>query len=55
MAYQFKIPTAYSALTGEVTAWEQTYLQESTTLTHPMKVLVATEKPFAKKGRRGYP
>ena len=53
MAYQFKIPTAYSALTGEVTAWEQTELQESTTLIHSMKVLVATEKPFAKKAVEG--
>ena len=53
MAYQFKIPTAYSALTGEVTAWEQTELQESTTLIHSMKVLVATEKPFAKKALEG--
>ena len=53
MAYQFKIPTAYSVLTGEVTAWEQTELQESTTLIHSMKVLVATEKPFAKKAVEG--
>lgn len=48
MAVQFKIPTSYSALTGEVVAWEQTELQETTTLKHTMKVLVATEKPFAK-------
>ncbi len=53
MAYQFKIPTAYSALTGEVTAWEQTELQETTTLKHTMKILVATEKPFAKKAVEG--
>jgi len=49
MAYQFKIPAAYSVLTGEVTAWEQTGLQESITLTQTMKILIATEKPFAKK------
>ncbi len=53
MAYQFKIPTAYSALTGEVTAWEQTEIQETTTLNHTMKVLVATEKPFAKEAVDG--
>lgn len=53
MAYQFKIPTAYSALTGEVTAWEQTEIQETTTLKHTMKILVATEKPFAKKAVDG--
>lgn len=53
MAYQFKIPTAYSALTGEVAAWEPTELQETTTSIHPMKVLVATEKPFAKKAVEG--
>lgn len=53
MAYQFKIPAAYSALTGEVTAWEQTELQETTTLKHAMKILVATEKPFAKKAVEG--
>lgn len=53
MAYQFKIPAAYSALTGEVTAWEQTELQETTTLKHTMKILVATEKPFAKKAVEG--
>ncbi len=53
MAYQFKIPTAYSALTGEVTAWEQTELQQTTTSIHTMKVLVATEKPFAKKAVEG--
>lgn len=53
MAYQFKIPAAYSALTGEVTAWEQTELQETTTLKLTMKILVATEKPFAKKAVDG--
>lgn len=53
MAYQFRIPAAYSALTGEVTAWDETELQENTTLKHTMKVLVATEKPFAKKAVEG--
>lgn len=53
MAYQFKIPTAYSALTGEVTAWEQTEIQETTALKHTMKILVATEKPFARKAVEG--
>jgi len=53
MAFQFKIPAAYSALTGEVTAWEQTELQETTTLKQAMKILVATEKPFARKAVDG--
>ena len=53
MAYQFKIPTAYSALTGEVTAWETTELQDTTTLKQTMKILVATEKPFARKAVEG--
>lgn len=53
MAYQFKIPTAYSALTGEVAAWETTELQETTTLKQTMKILVATEKPFARKAVEG--
>ena len=53
MAIQFKIPVAYSALTGEVAAWEETELQETTTLKHTMKVLVATEKPFAKEAVAG--
>lgn len=53
MAYQFKVPAAYSALTGEVTAWEQTELQETITLKESMKILVATEKPFAKKAVDG--
>ena len=55
MAYQFKIPTAYSALTGEVVAWEQTELQETTTLKQTMKILVATENHLRKSvdGIRG--
>ena len=53
MAYQFKIPTSYSALTGDVVAWEQTEILETTTLKYPMKVLLATEKPFAKEAVAG--
>lgn len=53
MAYQFKIPATYSALTGEVVAWEETEIHQPTTLNQPMKVLVATEKPFAKKAVDG--
>lgn len=53
MAYQFKVPASYSALTGEVTAWEETVIQETTTLKHTMKILVATEKPFAKRAVDG--
>ena len=53
MAYQFKIPTAYSALTGEVAAWETTELQDTTILKQTMKILVATEKPFARKAVEG--
>ncbi len=53
MAYQFKVPAAYSALTGEVTAWEPTPVQETTTSKSVMKILVATEKPFARKAVEG--
>lgn len=53
MAYQFKVPTSYSALTGEVTAWKETEIQETIMLKETMKILVATEKPFAKKAVEG--
>ncbi len=53
MAYQFKVPAAYSALTGEVAAWEPTQVQETTTSKSVMKILVATEKPFARKAVEG--
>ena len=53
MAYQIKVPAAYSALTGDVAAWEEHRIVELTTILEKMKVLVATEKPFAKKAVDG--
>ncbi len=47
-----RVPTGYDALTGEVKAWD---IQEmlNTEILKPMKILVATEKPFAKKAVDG--
>lgn len=53
MAYQIKVPTAYSVLTGDVAAWEEHRIVEQITTLKKMKVLVATEKPFAKKAVDG--
>ena len=53
MAYQIKVPASYNVLTGEVATWEETRIQETTTLKQGMKVLVATEKPFAKRAVDG--
>ena len=43
-----RVPTGYDTLTGEVKAWD---IQEvlNTEILKPMKILVATEKPFARK------
>ena len=47
-----RVPTGYDTLTGEVKAWD---IQEvlNTEILKPMKILVATEKPFAKKAVDG--
>ena len=47
-----RVPTGYDALTGEVRAWD---IQEVLNIENPeiMKILVATEKPFAKKAVDG--
>lgn len=47
-----RVPTGYDALTGEVKAWD---IQEmlNTEILKPMKILVATEKPFARKAVDG--
>ena len=52
MALVTRVPTGYDALTGEVKAWD---VQEVLNNENPkaMKVLVATEKPFAKKAVDG--
>ena len=52
MALVTRVPTGYDALTGEVKAWD---VQEVLNIENPkaMKVLVATEKPFAKKAVDG--
>ena len=52
MGYSYKIPTQRNPFTNDVTAWKTTEFFELTTLT-AMKVLVATEKPFAKKAVDG--
>lgn len=52
MATYAKVPTGYDALTGKVEAWEYAETNE-TTILKSMKVLVATEKPFAKKAVEG--
>ena len=47
-----RIPTGYDALTGEVRAWD--WREEFTTeIRKTMKVLIATEKPFAQKAVDG--
>ena len=47
-----RVPTGYDTLTGEVKAWD---IQEmlNTEILKPMKILVATEKPFARKAVDG--
>ena len=53
MAYQFKIPTAYSALTGEVVAWEQTELRGDDNIETDHENTRSNRKPFAKKAVDG--
>lgn len=52
MATYAKVPTGYDALTGKVEAWDYAATDE-TTILKSMKVLVATEKSFAKKAVEG--
>ena len=52
MGYSYKIPTQRNPFTNDVTAWKTTEFFEYTTLIR-MKILVATEKPFAKKAVDG--
>ena len=52
MGYSYNIPTQYNPFTNDVTGWAATEFIELTTL-KSMKVLVATEKPFAKKAVDG--
>ncbi len=52
MATYAKVPTGYDALTGKVEAWDYVETNE-TTILKSMKILVATEKPFAKKAVEG--
>lgn len=47
-----RVPTGYAALTGEVKAWDYQEMLNNEIL-KPMKILVATEKPFAKKAVDG--
>ena len=52
MGYSYNIPTQHNPFTNDVTDWKTTEFIEFTTL-KSMKVLVATEKPFAKKAVDG--
>ena len=52
MGYSYNIPTQRNPFTNDVTEWKVTEFIEYTTL-KSMKVLVATEKPFAKKAVDG--
>ncbi len=52
MATYAKVPTGYDALTGKVEAWDYVETNE-TTILKSMKILVATEKPFAKEAVDG--
>ena len=52
MGYSYNIPTQRNPFTNDVTDWKVTEFIELTTL-KTMKVLVATEKPFAKKAVDG--
>lgn len=47
-----RIPTGYDALTGEVRAWDWQEVL-TTEIRETMKVLIATEKPFAQKAVDG--
>ena len=52
MALVTRIPAGYDTLTGEVKAWD--YKEElNIEIMKSMKILVATEKPFAKKAVEG--
>ena len=53
MSIAVKVPTHYNTLTGEVDAWDYTKEINLKTILNKMKVLVATEKPFAKKAVDG--
>lgn len=52
MATYAKVPAGYDALTGKVEAWDYVETNE-TTILKSMKILVATEKPFAKEAVDG--
>ena len=47
-----RVPAGYDTLTGEVKAWDYKEVMNEEIL-KPMKILVATEKPFAKKAVDG--
>ena len=52
MALVTRVPAGYDTLTGEVKAWD--YKEElNIEIMKSMKILVATEKPFAKKAVEG--
>lgn len=52
MAIFAKLPTGYNTMTGEIKEWDYKELVESK-IFEKMKVLIATEKPFAKEAVLG--
>ncbi len=53
MGFSYNMPTRRNPLSGDVLAWEPTEIVESVSMIGKMKILIATEKPFAKKAVDG--
>ena len=53
MGFSYTMPTRRNPFSGDVLAWEPTAIAESVSMIENMKILIATEKPFAKKAVDG--
>ena len=53
MGFSYNMPTRRNPFSGDVLAWEPTAIAESVSMIENMKILIATEKPFAKKAVDG--
>ena len=53
MGFSYNMPTRLNPFNGDVLLWEPTEITESVSMTEKMKILIATEKPFAKKASDG--
>ena len=53
MGLHYNLPTGRNPFTGDVIAWEPTEIIESVSTVDNMKILIATEKPFAKRAVDG--